>query len=58
VSHPGFPEVLNRLGDEAIGKTALQASSGDHISLRRDQIALRSQQFDANKSRENATQKE
>ena len=30
VSHPGFPEVLHRLGDEAIGELSLQAASGDH----------------------------
>jgi len=30
VSHPGFPEILHRLGDEAIAEMALQAAGGDH----------------------------
>jgi hypothetical protein len=30
VSHPGFPQILDRLRDEAIGELSLQAASGDH----------------------------
>jgi aminoglycoside phosphotransferase (APT) family kinase protein len=30
VSHPGFPEILHRLGDEPIGEFSLQSASGDH----------------------------
>ena len=30
VVHPRFPEILHRLGDEAIGELALQAAGGDH----------------------------
>jgi hypothetical protein len=32
VAHPGFPKVLNRLGDEASGEASLQAAGGDHGS--------------------------
>jgi hypothetical protein len=30
VSHPGFPEIFHRLGDEAIREMSLQAAGGDH----------------------------
>jgi len=29
-SHPGFPQILDCLGDKAMGKISLQAASGDH----------------------------
>jgi hypothetical protein len=30
VPHPGFPQIADRLGDQAIGKAALLPVSGDH----------------------------
>ena len=44
-SHPGFPEILHRLGEEAIGELSLEASSGDH--------GWRSWALDSSRSRRN-----